>query len=124
MVRDKRVSSIIWSVRGTFSVRDVVTDLVAGSVPFLGGHAHKGMVLSVQRLFRDVWPVVQQAMASNPGYGLVLVGHSLGGAVASMLAMMIRHHLPDGMAPSRARVVAHHAPQWKSLAGRLDAHRV
>lgn len=80
VVRDERSRSIIWAIRGTFGVRDVITDLVAGSTPFLNGVAHKGMVLCVDRLMEKTWPVVREALRNNPDFGLVLVGHSLGGA--------------------------------------------
>ncbi len=39
--------------------------------------------------------MVVEQMRQYPTYGLVFVGHSLGGAVASMLAMKIRAEHPN-----------------------------
>lgn len=94
VVRDPRTRSIIWGIRGSFSVHDVITDLVAVNVPFLGGFAHKGILLCMENLMADVWPLVEKHLESNEGYGLVLVGHSLGGAVGALLAMTLYARFP------------------------------
>ncbi len=94
---DHRTKSVLWSIRGTFGMSDILTDLVAHSVPFLCPEhvAHKGMVKCVDGLVERVWPIVVKVMADNPGYWLVTTGHSMGAAVASMLAMWVRHTHPE-----------------------------
>jgi hypothetical protein len=111
---DHRTKSVVWSVRGTFGLMDVLTDLVANSVQFLKPEfvAHKGMVKCVEFLVERVWPIVQQNLTANPGYWLVIfffyanknfscsclqvtTGHSMGAAVSSMLAMWVRHNHPE-----------------------------
>lgn len=94
LVRDARTRSLIWGIRGSFSVHDVITDLVAVNVPFLGGVAHKGLLLCVENLMETVWPAVEKQLSEHAGYGLVLVGHSLGAAVAAMLAMSLTARYP------------------------------
>ena len=97
MVVDHRTKSVVWSVRGTFGLSDILTDLVAHSVPFLLPQyvAHKGMVKCVDGLVESVWPLVQRVLDEFPGYWLVTTGHSMGAAVASMLAMWVRHTFPE-----------------------------
>jgi hypothetical protein len=97
VVVDHRTKSVVWSVRGSFGLSDVLTDLVAHSVPFLGPQflAHKGMVKCVSSLTERVWDIVKKELDDHPGYWLVTTGHSLGAAVASMLAMWVRHNHPS-----------------------------
>lgn len=40
VVLDHNTKSIVFAVRGTFHLRDCLTDLVAHHTPFLEGHAH------------------------------------------------------------------------------------
>lgn len=96
---DHRTHSIVWAVRGTFGLNDVLTDLMAHSVPFLSGQylAHKGMAQAVQGLVDKCWTscVAPLLLKEFPGYRLVTTGHSMGAAVATMLAIWVRHHHPD-----------------------------
>ncbi|KAI9221345.1 hypothetical protein BC828DRAFT_405010 [Blastocladiella britannica] len=50
--------------------------------------AHAGMLKSAELLANSLGPFIKHALDSNPGYGLVLSGHSLGGGVAALLALL------------------------------------
>ncbi|KDN44703.1 hypothetical protein K437DRAFT_274489 [Tilletiaria anomala UBC 951] len=96
---DDDAKAVILTCRGTLGLSDVLTDLtceyeeiaVEGRHPYGIYQVHSGMWASAIRL-KDtkstIHQTLKQALESRPGYGLVLTGHSLGGGVAAMLAIM------------------------------------
>ncbi|XP_052900649.1 diacylglycerol lipase-alpha [Anopheles moucheti] len=100
---DYNYNKIVISIRGTLSMKDVLTDLNAEGEPlplnppredWLG---HKGMVQAAiyikQKLEEE--NLIQRALKHNPargthGFGLILVGHSLGAGTASILAILMK----------------------------------
>jgi len=88
---------LVLAIRGTLSAADALTDLRcdAGEVA-LGGSAqrvHTGMWESAVMLDSKVRETIQAALAEGGvchGMQLVVVGHSLGGGVASLLAIRWR----------------------------------
>jgi hypothetical protein len=61
------------------------TDIFTQQVPFLDGCVHQGALYSALQLSPFLLPVVMRELSHHRGYGLVLCGHSLGGAVAALL---------------------------------------
>jgi hypothetical protein len=86
---DELYQSIVLAIRGTDAISDVFTDLSLHPAPFLGGMAHAGMTRAALRLYEEVRESLQKAQALHPQYDLVFTGHSLGGGVASILAMKL-----------------------------------
>lgn len=94
---------IVVSIRGTLSMKDVLTDLNAEgeTLPlnprredFLG---HKGMVQAAVYIRNKLQEenLLEQALNHNPArgtqnFGLVLVGHSLGAGTAAILAILLK----------------------------------
>lgn len=52
------------------------------------GTSHRGFVLSAQTLADDITPIVLETLKEYPDYQLVVCGHSLGAAVATLLTLM------------------------------------
>eukprot|EP00804_Cyclotella_cryptica_P009082 CCRYP_003168-RB/>CCRYP_003168-RB protein AED:0.15 eAED:0.15 QI:21/0.71/0.37/1/0.85/0.75/8/0/938 len=115
VARDKERKTIVLSIRGTMSPRDILTDLCASSEnffvedvfdsedignidysanneshfsPIIVKRAHKGMVLGAKSVARMTGKLIGDELRSNADYSLVVVGHSLGGGVAAVLATM------------------------------------
>jgi alpha-beta hydrolase superfamily lysophospholipase len=86
---DHASKTVAVCVRGTASLRDALTDLTLTIVPFMGSLAHLGMVQSATALHKAVKPELAQALESNKGYTVVVVGHSLGGGTAALLTMLM-----------------------------------
>ncbi|KAK4532670.1 hypothetical protein CCYA_CCYA13G3527 [Cyanidiococcus yangmingshanensis] len=113
---DDLSQSIVLAIRGTDTVSDVFTDLSLHPTPFLSGMAHAGMTRAALRLYEEVHETLRQALATHPQYDLVFTGHSLGGGVASILAMKLLWEretslgLFEGRQPPRLRAYAFGTP--------------
>jgi hypothetical protein len=93
--RDSR--AVVLTCRGTLGFEDVLTDMLCDydDLHWQGEayQVHKGIHASARRLLAGlgsrVMATLKAALEEYPNYGLVLCGHSLGGAVASVLAILI-----------------------------------
>ncbi len=110
IARDVKRKAIVLAIRGSFSPRDLLTDLCASSENFLVedelqigeigyyrnfttprlifGRAHKGMVDAARTISAMTGKIVTDELEAHPDYNLVIVGHSLGGGVAAIIAAM------------------------------------
>lgn len=95
---DHAHKELVISIRGTLSLHDVLVDLVCQSESFesvydaddtlVTGKAHGGFLKSAQTLASDLHELVITTLRQYPSYQLVIVGHSLGGGVATTLALL------------------------------------
>jgi len=77
-------------VRGTTTWHDIATDLTAHTEPLLGGQAHAGMLSAARGLLARELATLARLAGEHPGFALQCIGHSLGGGVASLLAILLR----------------------------------
>ncbi|OXB81788.1 UNVERIFIED_CONTAM: hypothetical protein H355_014985 [Colinus virginianus] len=99
---DHKKEAIVVAVRGTLSFEDILTDLSADCEDLTledvleNGFVHKGITQAAnyiyQKLIND--GILNQAFTIAPEYKLVIVGHSLGGGTASVLAIMLKNSFP------------------------------
>eukprot|EP00076_Gallus_gallus_P001268 NP_001025814.2 sn1-specific diacylglycerol lipase beta [Gallus gallus] len=99
---DHKKEAIVVAVRGTLSFEDILTDLSADCEDLTledvleNGFVHKGITQAAnyiyQKLIND--GILNQAFTIASEYKLVIVGHSLGGGTASVLAIMLRNSFP------------------------------
>lgn len=88
---DAQLSAIVLSVRGSKEVADFITNLSCETAPFHGGYGHSGVVQSAQNLAAVIAANLHSYLEIHrPRHGLVVVGHSLGAAVASLVTIMLR----------------------------------
>ena len=104
VVRDRKRNNLVVGIRGTWSANDVLCDLCCTSEEYRVSpnrnssrrhlnrrtkyKAHHGMLEAargVDDLLRDA---VAKELEADPSLSLVLVGHSLGGSVAAVLASL------------------------------------
>ncbi len=80
---------ILISVRGTQEIMDIVRDLDALQVPFVEGDgtAHKGFYKAFKAI-KD--PVLNYLDRFYAGQKVIICGHSLGGAICTLLAESLR----------------------------------
>uniref|UniRef100_A0A672TU22 Diacylglycerol lipase-beta n=1 Tax=Strigops habroptila TaxID=2489341 RepID=A0A672TU22_STRHB len=96
---DHKKEAIVVAVRGTLSFEDILTDLSADCEDLtLEDVLENGFGITqaanyiYQKLIND--GILNQAFTIAPEYKLVIVGHSLGGGTASILAIMLRNSFP------------------------------
>ena len=93
--------TLVLAIRGTKSKKDVLMDAVAVEISFLDGFAHKGIVDGVQIILSKVQDAMKNSLENQPGYNVVVTGHSLGGGAAELVTMELlrgsfSHILPEG----------------------------
>ncbi|KAG2440924.1 hypothetical protein HXX76_003777 [Chlamydomonas incerta] len=97
---------VVWGIRGTLAFSDLITDLAmaAHPLPLRGAPdaaAHWGMTHAAHWVLQQEAQHVAALLRSlrGPGgaapYRLELVGHSLGGSVAALMAAMLREGLVE-----------------------------
>lgn len=93
---DPRLKAVVLSVRGSKEVADFITNLSCDTTQFFGGYGHEGVVQSARNLAAVIAPKIFEYIdVHRPENGLLVVGHSLGGAVATLLTMMLRSNALD-----------------------------
>ena len=97
IILDHDTASIVLVIRGTFSIKDVVMDVVCEEEEFLDGFAHSGFLNGSRMVLSKCSSVLEKALCDNFGYGLVVCGHSMGGSVSIMVTMAL---LSPGQASS------------------------
>ena len=86
---DHESASIILVIRGTFSIKDVVMDVVCEDAEFLDGFAHSGFLTGSRMVLSKCSSVLEKALCDNFGYNLVVCGHSMGGSVSIVITMQL-----------------------------------
>ena len=104
---DHASHAVVLTCRGTLGVQELITDFAADYEDFewLGNtyKVHKGVYACAKHILYGgngkLLRVLRAALKQYTGYGLVLVGHSLGGAVASLLGIMLAQRGPSPIRP-------------------------
>lgn len=99
---DHKREAILVAVRGTLSLKDVLTDLSAEceDLPIEGVsgacYAHKGICQAASYIYKKLINdgILNQAFSIAPEYKLVITGHSLGAGAAAVLAVLLRNSFP------------------------------
>lgn len=100
---DHDSKAVVLTCRGTLGFEDVLTDMTCDydELSYRGKSykVHKGIHASARRLLDGaggrVMATIAAALEEFPDYGLVMCGHSLGGGVTALLAIMISEPSPD-----------------------------
>ncbi|KAF4119909.1 Lipase (class 3) [Geosmithia morbida] len=101
---DHEAKAVVLACRGTLGFEDILTDLTCDYDRLMwrgrSYRVHKGIHASARRILYGgdgrVLITLQEALREFPDYGLVLCGHSLGGAVTSLLGVMLAEPNPHG----------------------------
>lgn len=102
---DEESKAVVLTCRGTLGFEDVLADMMCEYDDLVWrGNAykvHKGIHASARRLLYGgdgrVLATIKAALEEFPDYGLVLCGHSLGGAVTALLGVMLAEPTASGV---------------------------
>ena len=103
LFRDETYKRFVLTIRGTHTMKDTMTCLMGqtlphhvlvrdtdGSARLVMGYAHAGMLTSARFILAQMLEELEARMEAEPDMELCLVGHSLGGATAALLTMLLR----------------------------------
>ncbi|CAM1501583.1 Fc.00g035670.m01.CDS01 [Cosmosporella sp. VM-42] len=114
---DHDAKAVVLACRGTLGFEDVLADMTCDyDILTWRGRpykVHKGVHASARRLLYGgdgrVLVTLREALVEFPEYGIVLCGHSLGGAVTALLGVMLAEPNPNGTG-FVTTAAAHHRP--------------
>jgi hypothetical protein len=75
---DHEHGKIVLSIRGTFSLQEIVVDVAGFSRNFCGGEGHSEIATMAERVWTVAGPTVQTLQKTHPNYEFIVTGHSLG----------------------------------------------
>ena len=100
---DQESKAVVLTCRGTLGFEDVLTDMTCDfdELSWQGQRykVHKGVHAAARRMLgatgSRMMATIKGCLEEFPGFGLVFCGHSLGGAVAALLAILIAEPSTD-----------------------------
>ncbi|CAO1340078.1 unnamed protein product [Diamesa serratosioi] len=103
ILADNDTKSVVISIRGSWSMRDILTDLTATTELFdaidfpTDSFAHCGMSFGCQQMLKRLneGNLLDRVMDEYPEYKLVITGHSLGAGVSILLGAKLRSKYSD-----------------------------
>ena len=124
---DHDSQAVVLTCRGTLGFEDVLTDMTCDydDLWWRGRNyrVHKGIHASASRLLYGgggrVMATIRAALEEFPEYGFVICGHSLGGGVAALLAIMISE--PNSVDPSSSAFVTIRPPSQQQQQLRITS---
>lgn len=101
VARDDARREVVVAFRGSHELAHVLTDgylvlapLVSRGVEDNVACVHAGFLISYNSVRSVVLDAVREQLEAFPGYVVVLTGHSLGGALASLAALSVKSNFP------------------------------
>ncbi|KAG6545309.1 hypothetical protein Mapa_013271 [Marchantia paleacea] len=89
------MGAVVFAVRGTSHVIDMLLNSGTSPEPFCNGSAHGGFVHATNVLYEQALPHLEKAFEDHGEKKLVITGHSMGAAVGAMCGLRLREKFPD-----------------------------
>mmetsp|Transcript_31385 Transcript_31385/g.69571 ORF Transcript_31385/g.69571 Transcript_31385/m.69571 type:complete len:576 (+) Transcript_31385:5134-6861(+) len=101
IIVDKKIRSVVITIRGSASLEDMAVDLQLSPASFRGDQfCHSGVLARAQWIYDDIEhnKILDSMLigddAAYPDYNLVIGGHSLGAGCAALLSIMLHDKFP------------------------------
>ena len=107
---DHANKEVVLSIRGSLTVKEILIDIAGFSRPFCGGEAHSEMANTAEKIWEEASDLVLELLRQNPGYGLVVTGHSLGGGAACLLNILLHENNRERAGGRAVRCYAYASP--------------
>ena len=103
LIHDHRKRTVIIAIRGTLSISDVITDMMAEcgevelDIGIKDGKCHIGILNTAENIYKTIKEgfLLEKAFEFNRNYQLVIVGHSLGAGIAAILGLKFLKEYPN-----------------------------
>ncbi len=103
IIADHKTKSVVISIRGSWTIHDVFTDLSAKPSEFTAPgfpentYAHYGMNMCANQILKVLAndDLIDKILASLPEYQLVVTGHSLGASLSILVGAKLRSKYAD-----------------------------
>lgn len=102
IVVDNERQSIVVAIRGTMSLKDVLTDVTAEAERVdikerSDIYAHRGMVNTARFVYEKIKELnlLEEAKSRHPDYNVVVTGHSLGAGTAILVSAVLKDDWPE-----------------------------
>ncbi len=99
---DHLKKTVVITIRGTLSIRDVITDMTAECGYFdvddlIDQPCHIGILNTAQNIYQRIKEenLLAESFRINPNYQLMVTGHSLGAGTATILALKLKAEYPN-----------------------------
>lgn len=90
---------LVTGILRTWGIHDTVADLLAHNEPFqfgsCNGYVHGGILRCAKKKGEQIMPHIELAHKKYPEYPIAVLGHSLGGGVSTLLALIIAQAHPE-----------------------------
>ncbi|KAJ2934195.1 hypothetical protein H1R20_g2933, partial [Candolleomyces eurysporus] len=103
IARDDKKKEIVVVLRGSVSIQNYITDIsifltplvVRGVIEKEPARVHSGFLNAWNAVATSTIKAIRDELAQHPGYSIVVSGHSLGGALASLAGISLKRAFPS-----------------------------
>lgn len=94
LIRHEATKSLVLCIRGTWDIKDFISDFKCEGISWGSGKAHEGIALIANSILKDTQlnATLTDALKKDPDFQVVAVGHSLGAGIASLVTLHWRYN--------------------------------
>lgn len=95
VVDSDELDTIFIALRGSANLKDFHVDFLAAAIQYQRGHVHEGVYFTSLNIFEEIKRQVRDLSLKHNKRKIIITGHSLGGAVSGMMAVLFNEEMID-----------------------------